>query len=550
MNNKFILTDGQKAINLLDSDDPTAWTFFSNAPASTQDILYARVAAAFRAYNLKANTVGNMPFTLNKGNTEFDNSATWENKVGFLPNPSELFRLDTLSYMATNTIYNVRTQDVLGYKTKGLYHTVATTFTPRVDSGTGQLIEIERRVGSKIEHYKPEDKKLVRMWRLDHTTELLPSPNTEARAIMNAAGEIFYADVWIKHFYERGGVAPTVIAMKGAISPDKKREEEGSWKNWILGLGQRFRWNPTRVVNADTLDVKQFGSSVTDLKNNETYQRAITNIAMGTGMPLSLLMANSANYATAKEEKATWYENDIIPFCNWMAYEYNRQVFEPLGLFLEFHPETLDPQQEDETERAQAINTFADFMAKCPTFEIFVGTCDTFGYEISDSLVAAAEKFYADKEARAAEIQAQMEQAGVVVGEDGKPVAVAGDKAEGDEEDEDEDKEKKPFPVKWTPSLDQLRELQRWEELAFRKLKRAEPVTFEWRNDTLPEDVYARVCDGLTAVEDEGDIKAAFDVAGLETAVTITPAPVYDDGIKILAESINRMAEAMLAGKE
>ena len=190
---------------------------------------------------------------------------------------------------------------------------------------------------------------------------------------MNAAGEVYYADAWIKHFYERGGVAPTIIAMKGAVTKSAKEEQQQSWRDWILGLGARFRWNPTRIVNADTLEVKQFGSSVTDLKNMEVYQQAIANIAMGTGMPLSLLLANSANYATAQIEKATWYDNDIIPFCNWLAYGYNEQVFIPLGLYLEFHPETLDPEQEDETQRAAAMSTYMDVIAKCPTYDIFIG---------------------------------------------------------------------------------------------------------------------------------------------------------------------------------
>lgn len=443
--NKFILTDGQKSVNLLHSDDPSVWTMLSTAPQTDNDILYARVAAAFRAYNLKANTVGSMPFCLYEENgEEFDNSASWENKVGFLPNPSELFRIDTLSYMVSNAVYNLQTRDVLGYKPKGLYNTIPYTFYPVVHPA-GYLEYIERRTGMGIERYAPDGKQilggtksqLIYMWRLDHTTEILPSPNTEARAIMNAAGEVFYADAWIKHFYERGGVAPTVIAMKGAVSPDKKQGEEQSWKDWILGLGARFHWNPTRVVNADTLEVKQFGSSVTDLKNMEVYEQAIANIAMGTGMPLSLMLMNSANYATAKEEKATWYENDIIPFGKWLAYEYNKQVFHPLGLYLQFHPETLDPQQEDETERASAVNTFMDFLAKCPTYDVFIGTAETFGYELSDGLIKAAEKYFADKVNKQKEMERQMQQAGVTVETDGEPV----------EQDEQEDKPV-PFQAK------------------------------------------------------------------------------------------------------
>jgi len=131
----YILTDGErtvKAQGLLYSDDPTVWNFYSGGPKTTEAAQYARVAAAYRAYHLIANTVGNMPFALMQGKTEYDVSSAWENKVEFLPNPSELLRLDTLSYIATNTVYNLRTRDVLGRKQKGMYFAVPFDFKPVV----------------------------------------------------------------------------------------------------------------------------------------------------------------------------------------------------------------------------------------------------------------------------------------------------------------------------------------------------------------------------------------------------------------------------------
>lgn len=427
-NNKFAYFDGQKAYGIFD-DTPGLWQYFSTQPTDdNRDVLYARVAAAFRAYNLKANTVGNMPFALVdlKTGEEYDSSANWKNKVKFLPNPSELFRLNTLSYMDSNTIYNLRTSDALGYRTKGLYHAVARTFRHVTDPVTGEFVYDERMAGVRTEKYGPDGKQIdgkgsiVRMWRLDHTTEVIPSPNTEATAIMNAAGVIYHADSWIRHFFERGGVVPMVIAMKGAVGKDKKEDEEKSWSKWYLGLRDRFQ-RIFRVINADALDVKEVGKGPEQLRDNVVYRQAVENIAMGHGMPLSLLLSNSANYATAREEKATWYENDIIPFCNWMAFGYNDQVFHPMGLHLEFHPETLDPQQEDETERATAFSTYTDALVKCPTYDLFVGMASTLGLELSADLQKAAEAWYKSKEAKPVVVNTQPEEREQEYDEEEKP---------------------------------------------------------------------------------------------------------------------------------
>lgn len=539
MNNRFVLTDGQKSVSLLQSNDPSVWSFFSGRTEAEEFELYAKVAATFRALNIYANTIGAMPFTLNsKGGDVYDDSRTWENKVGFLPNPSELFRLNTLSYITTNQIYCLRSSDVLGYKVKNLIHASPYSFKPETDTATGQLSQIIRTLSNGAQEvYKPNDKRLVYMWRLDHTTEVLPSTATMAKAMMTSARALLYADEWIAHFYKRGGIAPTAIALKGQTLPVKKEDEERSWNDWIMGLRKWFG-RVTRVYNADSLDVKQFGSGVTDLKNNEVYRQAIENIAMIHGMPLSLLLANSANYATAQAEKSTWFDTEITPFCNWLAYGYNQQVFNPMGLSLQFHPETLDPQQEDETHRAQAFSVYGDTFNKYPTYELWAGMAETLGLEISEALDEAAQAYYTKREEQAEATRQQMESAGVVTMPDGKPLPVQQEKPEEpeDEIEEEEEKEDEKKPVKFAPSLDQMRELQRWQEVAFRKLKRAEPMVFEWRNDTLPDELYQSIKARLAEQTTEDGIKSAFDVT--------MDVPAVKSEVVILAEAINRLADA------
>jgi hypothetical protein len=555
MANRFIMTDGLKSTGLLFSDDPGVWNYFSNAPKSSRAVLYGYVAAVFRAYNLKANTVGNMPFVLFRGKREYDNSATWENKVGFLPNPSELFRLNTLSYIDANAIYNIQTSDALGYKPRGLYSAIPSTFNPITDPMSTQLQYIERQVGTLTERYGVDGNgiqnasgRLVYLWRLDHTTEVLPSPNTEALAIQNAAEQVLYTDSWIKHYFKRGGIKPTLIAMKGLIDRDSKDEKEKSWGDWLRGLG-RYISNPARIYNAEALDVKPFGDGVAELKDNHVYRQALENIAMGTGMPLSLLLANSANYATAKEEKRTWYENDIIPLCNWMAYEYNRQVFEPIGLRLEFKPETLDPNQDDETKRAQALTQFIAFLNACPTFGIFKGSAETFGFELSDMLLEEAEKFYADKEKKAEEIREQMGQAGVITDPDGKPIQVQGQAEPGEKEeeepdekdDEQADEQRKP-PAKWLPSLDELETLREWRAFALRSYNKGKPYAERYNKAAgrLPDAVIDHVVEALGAARTDAEITAAFQVEEVkaEVAPQITDAATVLEGIRLGLEAL------------
>jgi len=498
MQNKFYFMDEKKGVSLVGDE---GWANLGTTSNATQDEQFARVAAAFRAYHIKANTVGGMPFTLYKGEDEFDSSSAWQNKVGFLPNPSDLFRINTLSLIATNTAYNLRTKDALGYKTKGLYPAVAYSFTINTNLRTGEAESITRKVGQQSEKFTMDDPRLVRLWRLDHTTEVLPSRNTEAQAIMSSAGQILYADQWIQHFYRSGGIAPTLIAMKGLIDNTQKEEKEKSWSDWLLGVGRSWL-RRARIYNAEAMEVKQLGSSVADLKNTDVYRQAMENIAIGAGMPLSMLLSNSANYATAEAEKRTWINNEIAPLVEWMAYEYNRQVFTPLGLRLVFRPETMDEQQEDEVSRASAVSTFMDFFAKCPNFEIFVGTCATFGYELTDDLLSAAQAYYAAKSETPAPVES-------------------------------------PTPKSWSPSPNEMREIFLLRKYAIGKWKSKGLVDLDdyiFNLGGLPSEIRSEIQRRLLAAKSDADVSAAFENLATGTR--------DDSEIRALAEAINRLAES------
>lgn len=509
MANRYIMTDGKKAVSLTGDE---GWVkMFNNGNTGTYEEQYARVAAVFRAYNIKANIIANMPFVLFKGSEEFDTSLSWENKVKIMPNPQELLRLDVLSLIATNTAYNLRTTDALGYKTKSIYHAIAYSFTPNTNPVTGELTSITRKNGTILTTYAPDDPRLIKLWRLDHTTEVLPSENTEAKAIMTAAGQVLNADQWISHFYEGGGIPPTLIAMKGLVDATDKETREKSWSSWLKQVG-KYVGRQARIYNAETMDVKQMGSSVTDLKNMEVYKQALENIAMGTGMPLSLLLANSASYATASQEYESWIKSEIVPYCNWIAYEYNTQLWSDMGLRMKFQPEKM---VDEESLPATDISTFMDFLQKCPTYELFIGTCETFGYELSDSLVTAAQKYYSNKDV----IEVQ-------------PTQPTPPPMNTDVEDPEDVQ-----PAKWIPTLEQSKELLTLRKVALKKWRDKQPLVFDdfiFYNGGLPDDVFANL--KLRLSEDrewtEEEIKAVF-VANEEP----------QDNILLLAQAINRLAD-------
>jgi hypothetical protein len=326
----YILTDGSntKALNPWDVDaNPEAWTWLSNAPQRELDDMFYRVAASFRAVNKRSVAAANVPFQILKGETVVNDSTSWDAKATpFLTKPKDLIKRVSLSLTFQNKAYLLRGKNI-GDVTKALHFLIPTTIQEIVNTQTGEIDHFERNVNGRVIKYAPDSKDLIKIWLLDHTTELLPSRHTAVNAIFNSTGSIYFADLFIRNFYERGGIKPTVLALKGAIFNEKKEDIERGWSRFLRNLS-RFS---SKIFNADTMDVKPIGAGVDDLKNNEVYRQAIENIALGIGMPTSHLLSDWDSYATATVDYMMWQRDDIFPLCEAIAEDLNLQVFTPMG---------------------------------------------------------------------------------------------------------------------------------------------------------------------------------------------------------------------------
>lgn len=534
MTQGLFVTSGGKAVNLLQSEDPEVWDYYTGRRNPDIMALYARVAAAFTAVNKDSRTVSSVPFVILKGDREIDNSSDWQNKLGFMPNPRDLIRRLQQSLIFYNMAYARMGKTQLGTP-KRLHFTMKDSIKIVTDPVTNNLVSLDRTVnGRVIESYAPDDYSLLRFWWLDADTELIPTDNTPFKAILNAAGVLYWSDAFTKLYFQRGGVKPTLIAMKGLVKKEMAEDMQKDWTTFVRGIGQGIKNISAKIFNAEAMSIEPFGEGLGDLGETPVFRQALENIAIGLDMPMSILLSNSANYATAQTEQRIYWRQHVIPSFDFIADIFNEQLLAPLGYRMENRAEVEDSEQEEEVERATAISSFMDFLVKCPTADIALGTCATFGYELTEELVTAIEAYFADKESRAEEVQEQME-----------PSAESSTDTEPEEEEEEEDE-----PVKtWMPTLDHLEEMKIWREVAQRRFRRAESLDFEYQphKGGLPNPVTDSIKAALVQADSMEAVKSAFDVARFiapdEQPEPVTPS-LPDDDILKLAKAMNKFAEA------
>jgi hypothetical protein len=526
------MTDGVKSIDLPQFPNE-AWHFYGEDDDDKKEDFYSTVSAVFRAVNLTASATANIPFALvDKAGKDYDVSDDWQNKVGFMPKPGELIRLWRMSLTMTNSAYGfMENTKAIG---KNLRYIVPTTIEPKLDKeNDGGLLGFTRTLGNGSKYYPlGKTNPIFWMWRMDHTTELLPSKSTEFQAMCAAAGILFYSDHFVNAFFKRGGIKPTMLVLKGMTAPDKVKDLESIWSKVISGGYKYLAKVFQGVSESGGLEAQTIGEGVDTLKDETLTKSKIEDVAMSIGMPLSLLLANSANYATAQVELKTWYENGLAPWCSFMADEMTDKLFKPLGYKFVFRPEMTDAGQEEEVQRAGAYSTYVTAKMKPSIAAQIVGIelPEGIEYEMLDEMQKEADQAAADAQSKLQQDKLQL-------------IEKQSSSDNGKDKENALQKEKEKV-AKFIPNLDQLKEMEIWRTFAFRHFKKSEPLTFAFEVKTLPDDIAEGIRCGLEVADSEDAIKQAFNID------EIVPDVKSDLAILELADAINKMCEQPLSVQE
>lgn len=467
----LIASGGQ--IKSVDFGIRDSWDFVEAMKETSED--YYKVAAVYRAMNLTADATASIPFAVMKGSEEVDTSAKWKNTVGIMPNPKDLIKNWRLSLFTTNTAY-ARLAKTNSIK-KRLFYVVPDTIEIVTDKKTGMISGYKRKLdGVVVDKWGADDKNFIHMLRTDHTTELLPSANTQLNALANAAGILYSADWWTKNYFMNGAVRPTVLAVKGMPTSEKKNELQDSWSRFMRGIGKGIS-DLSKLINAESMDVKQIGDGLGDIKDSPVYVQAIENIAMASGIPKTVLMSDSANYATAQTDYAMWFRDSLTPWAYWMQEQMNEQIFTPMGLYFEFRPEQSEPAQEEEVARASAFSQYVTSGIKPSLAAQIVGIDLPAGVEYEDL----------DEQDEPTE---------------DTPEDTTEDTAEGEDTQMGDD-----MSTDVKMSAKAWEELSIWKRKAERRQKREQSLDFDFSVEFIP----AHIADTIKAGLEDGDL-SVFDI--------------------------------------
>ena len=286
------------------------------------------------------------------------------------------------------------------------------------------------------------------------------------------------------------------------MSKADSQEFTSWWQKRITGVKNAFS---TKVLNADKMERIVIGDGIDGLQNNELTREKREDIATALGIPHTLLFSDAANYATAEQDDFHFYDKTIVPECEFIQWILNEQVFKPLGLRLEFKPETLDVFQKDEKERSESLG----FLVQ-GGFPVDLAA-RILGFELTDK-----EWIRLTKIAEAKEKQAE-NMANMALAAGGQP----------------------DRPVDSPPNNqgNMRADLGKWKTKATKRMKGGKSPVVDFDSEYIPDYIVTTITEQLGTAKNAEDVTAIFDMSDDQ----LTYAPVVaglTDAVRLLREQV------------
>ena len=363
MKTRTELFTGYKGVRLEDLPEE-AWRIIAGDGGGNQKAeLYGAVAWLYRAVDIRAGAVANMPFAVMRGETEVmtQDTAPPEQFAWLESLPDLLYRTEAAVTLCGKA-YWFRERNLM--RTLDVRWLNPNSINPVIDESG--LRGFRRRLRNTEIPLEVDD--LVYFWPPDWTVELGPAANYPGKAAMSAAGVLHSLDEFLTVYFERGMIKATLISyaeppvagMKsnftvGMDDPERNRLQEW-WRRVMSGVKNS---NTTELVKGEVKPVV-IGEGLHDLQNTALTAEQREAVCTALGVPQSKLTANAANFATKQSDDLSFIQDTIAPECRWLAAAINKQLLGPMGLRLEFRPDELSIMQEDEEQRAGSLKTLVD----------------------------------------------------------------------------------------------------------------------------------------------------------------------------------------------
>jgi hypothetical protein len=176
-----------------------------------------------------------------------------------------------------------------------------------------------------------------------------------AHPALEPAQIIDIIDKMLVAYYGRGGTPETVLLVEGNHDEEYLKKLQGIWKQWLYQIRNGIKRVYEVLALRSGVTPQTIGSNVNDMGIDGVVSQRREDIAIAFGVPMSKLLSDAANRDIRLMDEVSFIMDTLMPECTLIADQWNRQLFNDLGLMLEFDPWKLPAMQRFFVERVKAV---------------------------------------------------------------------------------------------------------------------------------------------------------------------------------------------------
>ena len=419
--------------------------------------LYKRVPILFRAVQLRCDALASVPAKIYEGKEQ---EKAWP----FPTRLSELLWKWEASCLLSGAAFGEIVANKNGYRKDMRYRN---PFDMTVDYKNGLYNFRQNSSGATwINDPASGSYQMFYLPEFDPSQDV--NPGTGSAMASNVDVKLLYALSKFPELYFEGGAMP--VTLLGVEASDKGEIER--IQSWFRRSATAIK-NAFRVlgVRANSVTATTITPPLKDMVFGEISAMSKSNIAVAFGIKQTMLFSEAANYATAQEDRLSFYEDTIKPRAKLFEDALNNQVLKREGLRLEFKFEEMDIFQEDEGDRADLLNKLVT--AGLPV-EVAL---DMAGYELTEE--------------QAAMLSAHQEQLD-------------------DRLDDSTNENLSQNPRFGGDDDSQVSELRKWQKMAEKRVKEGKPLR-EFESSILEPSLHGAIAGALETVKTVDDVRRVFE---------------------------------------
>lgn len=167
-----------------------------------------------------------------------------------------------------------------------------------------------------------------------------------------AASALANRDAFVASYFKRGAIKGVLLSVPSTTRQDERDKLRDWWRQIFAGIANAWR---SIVISADVKPVI-IGEGLKDTESEALTQQYRQDVAAAFEVPETKLLANAANYATARQDNISFHVETVFPELDLILTAINKQwLRDAYDAELVSHPEQTEAMQDAQVQQATAI---------------------------------------------------------------------------------------------------------------------------------------------------------------------------------------------------